>query len=90
MNHTTVVYPAGSFVRVKQIVGDRKAGIPGLLPIGERTWLKLVEDGRAPPGQKLGPRTTVWRVEDVLALARPTEVKVVAPAPGRSAEVKAA
>lgn len=33
--------------------------------IGRSTWWKWVREGKAPPGIKLGNRTTVWRAEDV-------------------------
>ena len=39
-----------------------------LLRIGESTWWRWVQLGRLPKGKKLGPRVTVWRRADVLAL----------------------
>ncbi|TGD72835.1 AlpA family phage regulatory protein [Mangrovimicrobium sediminis] len=36
--------------------------------IGRSTWWKWVKEGKAPPGIKLGSRTTVWRAEDVRQL----------------------
>jgi hypothetical protein len=61
-------YPAGALLRVREICGDRKAGLPGLLPIASRTWLKWVEEGRVPQGMLLGPRTRVWKIEQVLVV----------------------
>lgn len=61
-------YPAGALLRVREICGDRKAGLLGLLPIAPRTWLKWVEEGRVPQGMLLGPRTRVWKIEQVLAV----------------------
>jgi len=62
--------PESGFVRVRQILGDPNAypPIPAILPIGRSTWWKGVRDGRFPQPLKLGPRTTVWRVEDIRAL----------------------
>ncbi|MGR4870092.1 helix-turn-helix transcriptional regulator [Variovorax sp. LARHSF232] len=62
-------YPAGAYVRVRQICTDSKTGRPGLLPVVSRTWLKWVEQGRAPAGILLSPRTRAWKIEDVLAFA---------------------
>lgn len=67
----TATYPPGALVRVSDICGDPKAGRHGLLPISRNTWYRWVKDGRAPAPLKLGENTTVWRLEDVLALAVP-------------------
>ena len=34
--------------------------------IGESTWWGWCAEGRVPPGIKLGPRVTVWRISDVV------------------------
>nr|WP_225587802.1 AlpA family phage regulatory protein [Methylomonas fluvii] len=54
-------------MRLPQIVGNSKANppIPAIIPIGRSTWWKGVKDGIYPAPVKLGPRTTVWRVEDI-------------------------
>lgn len=39
-----------------------------LFPIGKSTWWAGVKAGRFPKPVKLGPRTTAWRIEDILAL----------------------
>ncbi|MEZ5490897.1 MAG: AlpA family phage regulatory protein [Gammaproteobacteria bacterium] len=36
-----------------------------LIPIGRSTWWHWVSTGKAPQSIKLGPRTTVWRAEDI-------------------------
>jgi predicted DNA-binding transcriptional regulator AlpA len=58
------------FLRLKQIVGDRKAMPPiqPLIPISKSTWWEGVKSGRFPKPVKLGPRTTVWRESDIRAL----------------------
>lgn len=61
------------FLRVKDIVctpakGDRPA-TRGLLPISATHWHDMVRRGVFPKGIKLGRRCTVWRLEDVLAIA---------------------
>lgn len=63
-------FPEIGFVRLSQIVGDPKADppIPAVIPVGKSTWWAGVKSGRFPKPVKLGPRTTVWKVEDILAL----------------------
>ena len=60
--------PKEGFLRLSQILGDRKRGIPPLIPISKSTWWQGVREGRFPLPIKLGPRTTVWRASDVFAL----------------------
>ena len=60
--------PETGFLRLPQILGDTKAGIPALYPIGRTTWWQGVKDGRYPAPVKLGPRATAWRVEDIRKL----------------------
>ncbi|HAU1546660.1 TPA: AlpA family phage regulatory protein [Legionella pneumophila] len=59
--------PETGFLRASQIIGDKKTNppIPALIPIGKSTWWAGVKSGRFPKPVKLGPRTTVWRVEDI-------------------------
>ena len=66
----TGTLPEFGFVRVKQIIGDPKAHppIPAVIPVGRSTWWAGVKSGRYPQSIKLGPRTTVWRVEDIRRL----------------------
>ncbi len=58
------------FLRIKQIVGDKKATppVPGLLPLSRSTFLAGVAAGRFPPGIKLTAGITVWRRSALLAL----------------------
>jgi prophage regulatory protein len=62
--------PQTGYVRLPQIIGNAKIQppIPALIPVGKSTWWQGVKDGRFPKPIKLGPRTTAWRVEDILAL----------------------
>jgi predicted DNA-binding transcriptional regulator AlpA len=57
--------PETGFLRIKQIVGDVKRGIPALIPVKSTTWWNGVKSGRFPKPVKLGLRTTAWRVEDI-------------------------
>jgi prophage regulatory protein len=60
-----------ALVRITAIVGDRARGIPPLVPVSRSGWYAGVKDGRFPPPLKLGSRTAVWRLSDVLAVANP-------------------
>jgi prophage regulatory protein len=60
--------PDTGFVRLRQIIGDKKAGIPALIPVGRSTWWKGVKSGCYPAGVKMSARMTVWRVEEIKAL----------------------
>lgn len=66
----SVVLPDTGFLRLKQIVGDKKANPPiaPIIPVGRSTWLEGCRTGRYPKPVKLGPKTTAWRVEDIRAL----------------------
>ncbi|WP_446810581.1 helix-turn-helix transcriptional regulator [Methylomonas sp. 2BW1-5-20] len=56
------------YLRIWQIVGDRKRGIEPLLPVGRSTFLAGVKSGKYPKPVKLGERTTAWKKADILAL----------------------
>lgn len=57
--------PETGFVRLKNIIGDPRKGLPALVPVGKSTWWLWVKSGKAPAPIKIGPRTTAWRVEDI-------------------------
>ena len=63
--------PEKGFLRLPQIIGNRKATppIPAIIPVSKSTWWQGVKDGRSPqPVRTLGQRITVWRVEDIRKL----------------------
>ena len=41
-----------------------------LVPVGRSSWWEGCRTGRYPKPIKLGPRTTVWRAEDIAALVK--------------------
>lgn len=55
-----VEFPHTGLVRLSQILAPK-----GPIPVSKSTWWQGVKDGRFPQPMKLGPRTTVWRVEDI-------------------------
>jgi prophage regulatory protein len=60
--------PEIGYVRIWQIVGDRKKGITPVIPVSKATWWAGVASGRYPAGVLHGPRTRVWSVESIRAL----------------------
>lgn len=62
--------PETGFLRLSQIIGDKKANppVPALIPVCKSTWWASVKSGRYPQPVKLSPGVTAWRVEDVRAL----------------------
>ncbi|WP_332848676.1 helix-turn-helix transcriptional regulator [Massilia sp. S19_KUP03_FR1] len=60
--------PETGFLRIRQIIGDKKAGIPPLIPVCRSAWWNGVKAGRYPAGVKLSPGVTVWRVDEIKAL----------------------
>ena len=62
--------PKKGYIRLTQIIGNTRAKppIPAIIPVGKSTWWLGVKSGRFPKPIKLGPKTTVWRVEDIEVL----------------------
>ena len=52
--------PAYGFLRLPQVLA--------IIPISKSAWWAGCKTGRFPKPIKLGPRTTVWRAEDITAL----------------------
>ncbi len=51
--------PTSGFLRLPQILA--------IIPISKSAWWDGCRTGRYPKPVKLGPRTTVWRAEDIAA-----------------------
>ena len=56
----TQTIPSIGFLRLPQVLA--------LFPISKSAWWEGCKTGRFPKPVKLGPRTTVWRAEDIHAL----------------------
>ena len=61
-------FPRTGFVRLSRILAPA-----GPIPVSKSTWWAGVKDGRFPKPLKLGPRTTVWRAEEIRALYEAAE-----------------
>ncbi len=57
-------------LRLTQIIGSKKADIPPVIPVSATSWWNGVKSGKYPKPIKLGPKTTVWRASEVLALVK--------------------
>lgn len=64
------VLPQTGFVRLTQIIGDKRQDppIPGIIPVCASTWWKGVKAGSFPAPIKLSSNCTAWRVEDIREL----------------------
>jgi prophage regulatory protein len=56
------------FLRVYQIVGDKKRGIEPMIPIGRSTFLAKVQSGEYPQPVRLGPHTVAWEESAIVEL----------------------
>jgi prophage regulatory protein len=65
--------PQTGFLRLPQILGDVRQGIPPIFPLSRSSWWAGVKAGRFPRPVKLGPRTTAWTVESIRALIANTK-----------------
>lgn len=55
--------PETGFVRLSSILGPK-----GPIPVSRSGWWAGVKTGKYPKQYKIGPRTSAWRVEDILEL----------------------
>ncbi|MDP2358890.1 MAG: AlpA family phage regulatory protein [Beijerinckiaceae bacterium] len=62
---TPASLPSEGFVRLTLIIAPL-----GPIPVSRSTWWQGVKDGRFPKPLKLGPKTTVWRVQDIRDLIK--------------------
>ena len=53
------------YLRLWNIIGDKKQNIPALLPISRTSFLNGVKSGKYPKPFKLGERTVAWKVQDI-------------------------
>ncbi|WP_082476185.1 AlpA family phage regulatory protein [Rhizobium sp. Leaf306] len=56
-------FASGGFLRLDRIIAPH-----GPLPISKSSWWSKVRSGEFPQPVKLGPRTTAWRAQDIIAL----------------------
>jgi len=54
--------PTTGFLRLPQVLN--------FVPISKSAWWEGCKSGRFPKPVKLGPRTTAWKAEDIVALVK--------------------
>jgi prophage regulatory protein len=57
--------PEVGFLKLPQIIGNKKTNTPAILPVGRTTFLNGVKSGKYPKPVKLGERSVAWRVADI-------------------------
>jgi prophage regulatory protein len=60
--------PQYGLLRLWQILGNRRKGIPPIIPVSKSTWWAGVKSGKYPKPVKLSARCTCWYVEDIRTL----------------------
>jgi len=60
--------PESGFVRLWQILGNKRKGIPPIIPISKSSWWAGVKTGKYPKPIKLSARCTCWDVNDIRKL----------------------
>ena len=56
------------FYRLKEIIGDRKVGIKGIIPVSRAAWYAGIQQGIYPRPVKLSARSSAWLASDIEAL----------------------
>ena len=59
--------PVHGLLRLPQVLS--------IIPISKSAWWEGCRTGRYPKPVKLGPRTTVWRAEDIAAFIKTSAVR---------------
>lgn len=67
MSQKQLSIPTFGFLRLPQILA--------IIPISKSAWWEGCRTGRFPKPVKLGPRTTVWRAEDIVAFINRTGIQ---------------
>lgn len=75
--HTLLALPPkNGYLRLAQIIGNKKTGIPAIIPVSRTTWLDGVKSGRYPKSTRLSNRCVAWKVSDILGLLESLEKEV--------------
>ena len=67
--YNDIARPENRLIRLEQIIGHKKKGIPPLIPMSRQGWVKGVKEGRHPQPVYLGnSRIPFYRLIEVLSL----------------------
>ena len=65
--HNDIARPENRLIRLEQIIGHEKKGIPPLIPMSRQGWVKGVKEGRHPQPVYLGnSRIPFYRLIEIL------------------------
>jgi predicted DNA-binding transcriptional regulator AlpA len=56
------------YLRIWDIIGDRKRGILPIIPVSKSCWWAGIRSGRYPKQVKLSQRCSGWRESDIRAI----------------------
>ena len=56
------------FLRIWQIIGDKKKGIPPIIPVSRSSWLNGVKSGIYPAPVRIGVKMTIWHEDSIREL----------------------
>jgi prophage regulatory protein len=62
------ILPESGFVRLSQILGNKRKGIPAIIPISRSSWYSKQKLGLFPKPVMLTSRCACYRVEDIRAI----------------------
>jgi hypothetical protein len=57
--------PETGYLRLPQILGSIKDGIPPIFPVSRSSWYLGIKSGRYPKPVKIGSRSSAWAVESI-------------------------
>ena len=67
--YNDIARPENRLIRLEQIIGHEKKGIPPLIPMSRQGWVKGVKEGRHPQPVYLGnSRIPFYRLIEILDL----------------------
>lgn len=66
--YVSSTFPAFGFVKLWQIIGCEKRGIPPVIPVSSTAWNDGVKAGIYPKSVKISARSVAWKAEDIISL----------------------
>ena len=68
-NMSNIKFSHIKLLSLKQIVGDAKKGIDGILPFSRSTWFAGIKEGRFPQPIHISKRRVAWKYTDIVNMA---------------------
>lgn len=57
-------------LRLREVIGDSRRGISGLISMSRATWYRGIQRGKYPRPVKISDRSVAWRLSDIQELIR--------------------